>query len=557
MSLTSEQITIFFLSIAIMLFSARLFGEIFRRLKLAPIIGEIIAGIILGPTLLGSFFPSGYKWLFPADNIKIALDGIVNISVILLLLISGIEVDLSVVISHRKTAFFTSLLGIIVPFLFGFGFAYLFPDLMGIKKEEMRLVFALFIGTALSISALPVIARTLMDLNLFKTKPGMIIISSAMVNDLTGWLIFSFILGMMGSQKSGYGVWEVILFLFIFSVLVFLPGRKILNYLINLIQEKITYPGGILNFILIIGFIAAAFTEYIGLHGIIGAFVLGIAIGDSSALKEETKRVIRQFILNIFAPLFFVSIGLRINFITHWDTVIVLIVIALATSGKIIGCGLGAYLSGLDKREALTVAVGLNTRGTMEIILGLLALQVGLIHQTVFVALVAMALFTSLISAPLLKYFQKERMKISFADLIQPDLIFFSGVEDKIDVIKNLVAAIGRKIKIDEQKISVDILAREESNPTGIANYLAIPHTKAKIKKPIATITKHMVGLNFEASDNLPAKIIILLLIPENDNEMQLQLLSEIVRKFVDQKKVEALLGTESVDDFAGKLKKL
>jgi len=557
MLLTSEQISIFFLSIGIMLFSARLFGELFRRLKLAPIIGEIIAGIILGPTLFGSVFPSGYKFLFPVDNVKIAMDGIVNISVILLLLISGIEVDLSVVISHRKIAFFTSLLGIIVPFLFGFGFAYIFPDLMGIKKEEMRLVFALFMGTALSISALPVIARTLMDLNLFKTKPGMIIISSAMINDLTGWLIFTFILGMMGSQKVGYSLWEVILFLFIFSVLVFLPGRRILNYLINLIQEKISYPSGILNFILIIGFMAAAFTEYIGLHGIIGAFVLGIAIGDSAALKEETKRIIQQFILNIFAPLFFVSIGLRINFITNFDIEIILIVIILGTAGKMIGSGFGAYLSGLEKREALTIASGLNSRGTMEIILGLLALQVGLIHQAVFVALVVMALFTSLLSAPLMKYFQRERIKLSFTDLIQPDLIFFSGIEDKIEVIKDLVAAVGREIKINEQKTAGDILTIEESNPTGIANYLAIPHTRVKIKKPIAAIMKNSAGLDFEASDGLPSKIIILLLIPENENELQLQLLSEIVRKFEDQKKVEELLQTENIDDFANKLKKL
>ncbi|HEY6906877.1 MAG TPA: cation:proton antiporter, partial [Ignavibacteriaceae bacterium] len=412
MHLTSEQIAIFFLSVGIMLLSARLFGELFLRLKFAPIIGEILAGVILGPTVLGSIFPSGYDWLFPPDNVKIALDGIINISIILLLLITGIEVDLSIVISQRKIAFFTSLMGILIPFLLGFGFAYMFPDLMGIKTEDMRLVFALFMGTALSISSLPVIAKTLMDLNLFKTKPGMIIISSAMINDVIGWLIFSVILGMMGSREIGYELWEVILFLAIFIFLAFFPGRRILNHLINLIQDKISFPSGILNFILIIGFFAAAFTEHIGVHGIIGAFILGIAIGDSGALKEETNRIIQQFILNIFAPLFFVSIGLRINFITNFDIVIILIVIILATAGKLIGSGIGAYLSGSNKSEALTIAFGLNARGTMEIILGLLALQAGLIHQVVFVALVVMALFTSLLSAPMIKYFLKGKIKL-------------------------------------------------------------------------------------------------------------------------------------------------
>ncbi len=557
MQLTSEQITVFLLSIGIMLFSARLFGELFLRLKFAPIIGEILAGIILGPTIFGSVFPSGYEWLFPVGNVKIALDGIINISIILLLLITGIEVDLSIVISHRKVAFFTSLMGMVIPFILGFGFAYIFPDIMGIKKEEMRFVFALFMGTALSISSLPVIAKTLMDLNLFKTKPGMIIISSAMINDVAGWLVFSVILGMMGSQKIGYSLWEVVLFLFIFTFLVFLPGRRILNYLINLIQDKISFPGGILNFILIIGFFAAAFTEHLGIHGIIGAFILGIAIGDSAALKEETNRIVQQFILNIFAPLFFVSIGLRVNFITHFDIVIILIVIVLAIAGKMIGSGFGAYFSGSSKSESLTIASGLNSRGTMEIILGLVALQVGLIHQTVFVALVVMALFTSLLSAPMMKYFVKGKMKLSFNQLIQPDLILFSYAEDKTDIIKKLVAAVGKKIKIDEQNINIDILNREVYNPTGIANYLAIPHTKAKIKKPIAAIAKHSPGLNFEASDNLPSKIIILLLIPENENEIQLQLLSEIMKKFENQIKVEELLLAQSKEDFINKLKNL
>jgi mannitol/fructose-specific phosphotransferase system IIA component (Ntr-type) len=361
----------------------------------------------------------------------------------------------------------------------------------------------------------------------------------------------------MGSREIGYELWEVILFLTIFIFLAFLPGRRILNYLINLIQDKISFPSGILNFILIIGFFAAAFTEHIGVHGIIGAFILGIAIGDSGALKEETNRIIQQFILNIFAPLFFVSIGLRINFITNFDIIIILIVIVLATAGKLLGSGIGAYLSGSSKSEALTIAFGLNARGTMEIILGLLALQAGLIHQVVFVALVVMALFTSLLSAPMIKYFLKGKIKLTFSQLIQPDIILFSDAETKVDLIKDLVAAAGRKIKIDEQYIISDILNREESNPTGIANYLAIPHTRAKIKRPIAIIAKHSPGLNFESSDKLPSKIIVLLLIPENENETQLQLLSEIVRKFVDPVRVEELLLTRNKEDFINKLRLL
>lgn len=555
MQLSADQVVIFLISISVMLLFARLFGELFIRIKMPPIIGEIFAGIILGPTILGMLSPDFYNWLFPVDNVKIALDGIINLAIILLLLISGIEVDLSVVIRYRKTAFFTGIMGIVIPFIIGFSFSYLFPDLMGIKDEQFKFLFALFMGTALSISALSVIAKTLIDLNLFKTKAGMIIVSSAMFNDIVGWLIFSVILGMMGTSEFGFSVGKKILFIFLFIFVVFFLGRRILNWAINLIQEKVSYPGGILNFILIIGFLGAAFTEYIGVHGIIGAFILGIAIGDSSVLKEETQKIIHQFIINIFAPLFFVSIGLRINFIDNFNIVLILVVITLASFGKIIGCGLGAYWSGSNKRESLLIAFGMNSRGTMEIILGLLALQVGLIHRSVFVALVVMALFTSIIGTPLMKYLSKK--KISFKSLIDSEQVLFLSRENKNDTIKILVEAVSKNIKIDEEDIFKELINREELNPTGIANYLAIPHTKAKIEKPIVAVAKHSEGLNFEAADSIPSKIIVLLLIPKDENELQLQLLAEIANKFIDINKVNDLLNTGTREDFADMLKKM
>ncbi len=555
MHLTAQQIVIFLVSISTMLLFARLFGELFIRIKIPPIVGEILAGIILGPTVLGTIFPDIYKWLFTSGNVRIALDGLTNIAIILLLLISGIEVDLSVVIKNRKAAFVTGLMGIIVPFIIGFGFSYLFPELMGIKEEQYKFLFALFMGTALSISALPVIAKTLMDLRLFKTKAGLIIISSAMFNDIIGWLIFSVILGMMGASKSGFSITEIIIILFLFIIITFFIGRRLLNSAIKVIQEKTSYPGGIINFILILGFLGAAFTEYIGIHGIIGAFILGIAIGDSSVLREETKKIIHQFIINIFAPLFFVSIGLWINFIANFDIVLVLIIISLGVTGKIIGSGLGAYWSGSDKNESLLIASGLNSRGTMEIILGLLAFEVGLIHRTVFVALVMMALFTTLMSAPLIKYFSSK--KITFESLIKPGLVFLNLKQNKSEVIKNLVNALSRNFDIDTENVFREISIREEFNPTGIANYLALPHTKTKINMPAAAIAVHSTGLNFEAADNLPSKIIILLLIPEGQNELQLQLLSEIARKFRNRERVEEILQATKKEDFISLLKKL
>ena len=236
MQLTGSQITILLISISVMLFSAKLLGELFTKMKQPAIIGEIIAGVILGPTVLGIIFPSIFLQLFPKSyEISIALESFTTIAVILLLLISGLEVDLAMVLSQGKKAIYTSNMGLALPFVVGFGVSYFFPELMGIGEGGSIFIFALFMGTALSISALPVIAKTLIDLKIFKQEIGVIIISAAMLNDLIGWLIFSIILGLIGTNTSGFSTLETMIFIILFVVFFLTIGKKInmeINYLI-------------------------------------------------------------------------------------------------------------------------------------------------------------------------------------------------------------------------------------------------------------------------------------------------------------------------------------
>jgi Kef-type K+ transport system membrane component KefB len=557
MQLTSEQVAIFLLSISLMLFMAKLFGELFTKIKQPAIIGEIIAGVILGPTILGNISPEIFNLLFPSDNIlKIALDGITTLAVVLLLLVSGLEVDLSVVLKYRRTAIATSVIGIIVPFVMGFVISYLSPEFMGLTNPDMRVVFSLFIGTAIAISSLPVIAKILIDLKIFKTQIGFIIISAAMLNDIIGWLIFSVILGMTGQSEHGFTFTETLFLTIIFLFVVLLFVRRLTNKAIPWIQEKLTFPGGILNFILILGFIGAAFTEFIGIHAILGAFILGIAIGDSAHLKEGTREVIQQFITNIFAPLFFVSIGLRVNFIDNFELPIVLVLLVIAFVGKVTGCSLGARLGGLKKNDALAVGFGMSSSGAMGIIIGLLALQYGLIQGNVFVGLVIMALFTSMTSAPLMNFFLKR--KYSFDNLLKPELVFYTDVKSKEEIIHFLSDIAAKNLRLlNADEIGRDILERENSNPTGIANYLAIPHTRVKSSKPIIVAAINKDGIDFNSSDDIPSRIIFLLLTPVSENEMQLRILSEIVKKFRDKEKVEEMLQIKNEKEFVEKIKQI
>jgi len=556
MNLTVSEISIFLLVLSIMLFVARTLGELFRLFRQPNVIGEILAGIILGPTIFGALFPGLFNSLFiSSPNIQISLNGFTTIAVVLLLLVSGLEVDLAVALKQGRAAIFTSVLGILAPFIIGFLVAYSFPLFFGVQDEKMHLVFALFTGTALSITALPVVARTLMDLNIFKTDIGFLIIASAMVNDLIGWIIFSVILSMIGSNHNsfGFGATTGLIFLFLFFTLFI--GRKVIHKMLPFFQTRVSYPGGVLNFILIVGFIAAAFTEYIGIHAIFGAFIAGIAIGDSAHLKESTREIIQQFVTNIFAPLFFVSIGLRVNFIQHFDFAIVAIFLILAFAGKVIGCGLGAYLGGFKKNEALAIGFGMNSRGAMEIVLGVLALQYGLIQEKIFVALVIMALVTSISSAPFMNYFLRERKLHTFISLLKNKFLYFTKAPGRQEVISELVHLVSNETGFSRDSLFEEVWKREELIATGIANYLAIPHAKIDIKNPIAAIAVSQTGIDFEAPDGIPSKIIILLLTPSENNELQLQLLAEIANAFKDKNIIENILLSKDKDEFMNKLK--
>lgn len=406
--LAHNELIILLLSISAMLIISRIFAELGKRLKLPVVMGELIVGIILGPTILGMLFPDIFNFLFPlTGNVPIALDGIVSLSVIMLLFVAGMEVQLSLVLKQGKVAVYTSLFSMVIPFFTGFAVAWFFPEIFSISNDPApKLLFALFLGTALSISALPVIARILMDMNLFKTNIGMVIIASAMFNDLIGWLIFSFILSLTSTSINEHlSLWYTIAYIIGFGLFMLTIGKKIIDKSLPWMQTKLSWPGGVLSISLGICLLSAAFTEMINIHAILGAFIAGIAFGDSVHLREQAREIIHQFVTNFFAPLFFVSIGLKVNFIENFDPLIVAIVLVLAFVGKVFGASVGARIGGMSKRHSWAVGFGMNARGAMEIILGTLALNAGLISKPIFVALVIMALVTSLSSGPLMKRF--------------------------------------------------------------------------------------------------------------------------------------------------------
>ena len=403
-TLSHQDVVNLFLQLAAMLILARVFAEIARKINQPPVVGEILAGILIGPTILGNFLPEIHTYLFDTNvNSNLALDGFVQISVVLLLFIAGLEVELNVVWSQGKNAFRIAVFSMLIPIICGFILAFSFPEFLGLNIEE-PFVASLFFGLSISITALAVVARILMDLDIFKTQSGLLIIASAMIVDILAWIVFSIILSVSDSGQEGLGVFWTIFLTLGFTFFMLTLGKAVIGKTLPWINKNLAWPGGLLSLALATCFLAASFTEFIGIHAIFGAFIIGVALGDSEHLSERAKEILHQFINNIFAPIFFVSIGLKVDFVEGFDPIIVGVVVIVGLLAKMAGGYYGARLSGLPQWKSKLIGFGLNTRGSVDIILGLIALENGLIQEPMFIGLVILALISSIASGPLMKW---------------------------------------------------------------------------------------------------------------------------------------------------------
>ena len=403
--LSSDEVLSFLIIVSIILIASRVLGELFRKFKQPAVIGEILAGILLGPSLLGTVAPHIFEKIFSSQNgapFK-AFDGLAQIGIILLMFIAGVEVDLKQIRKVGKQAASISLMGLIFPFALGFGAVWFFYDKIFSAPSNIPLAIpAMFFGTALSITALSVIAKILLDLDILRSKIGNLVLTAAMIDDFLGWILFSIIIQLMkpGSENVFWSIGMVL----IYTVFILTIGRWLVDKIL-FIANKFLSEGGLITVIVCLCLLSAVYTEYLGVRGIFGAFLMGIAIGDSKFFPEHLQENLHQFVLNIIAPLFFASIGLRVNFIINFNIEIVAIILLIACFAKLIGAGIGARISGLSKNESYAVAFGMNSRGSQEIVLGTLALQAKIIDEPIFVGLVVMTIVTIVIAGPLMKYY--------------------------------------------------------------------------------------------------------------------------------------------------------
>lgn len=393
--------------VALLIGIGRGLGEVMQRIGQPSVIGELLAGLLLGPSLFGWVWPSAQAAIFPHEPAqKAMIEGIAQFGILLLLLLTGMEVDLKLVRKVGRPAFTISLFGIAVPFACGFLLGEFMPASL-LPTPDARLVAALFLGTALSISSVKIVAVVVREMNFMRRNVGQIIVASAIIDDTIGWIIIAMIFsiaaqGTLDLRSIGQAVLGTLLFL----AISFTVGRRLVFLLIRLANDHLVISSPVVTVILLLMSAMALITHLIGVHTVLGAFVTGVLVGESPILTRQIDERLRGLIASLFTPVFFGLAGLETDLTQLRTPGLVLFtagLIVIASIGKFAGALAGGTVGGLNRRESLALASGMNARGSTEVIIASIGLSMGVLSQTMFSMIVTMAILTTLAMPPMLR----------------------------------------------------------------------------------------------------------------------------------------------------------
>jgi Kef-type K+ transport system membrane component KefB/nucleotide-binding universal stress UspA family protein len=399
---------IFFAQIIVLMVVGRLLGEAMLRLRQPAVMGQLIAGLLLGPSLFGFLFPDLQHALFPKNaEQKAMIDAISQFGILLLLLLTGMETDLKLVRQTGRASLFASLMGIVIPFLCGVGLGEMLPDSM-LPDPEKRLITSLFLGTALSIASVKIVAMVVREMNFMRRVVGQVILASAIIDDSIGWIIVSIIfsLALHGSVET-MSLAQSIVGTIVFMIASLTIGRRAVFFAIRWVNDTFVSEFAVITAILVIMGVMALITNLIGVHTVLGAFVAGLLVGESPILTRHIDEQLRGIITAFFAPVFFGIAGLTADLTILADPKIAIFTVGLiliASIGKFTGAFLGAELGGLTKREGFALACGMNARGSTEVIIATVGLSMGALNQDLFTMIVAMAVLTTMAMPPTLRW---------------------------------------------------------------------------------------------------------------------------------------------------------
>jgi len=402
-SLGHHELLVFWIQLLTLYITARVLGFVARRFGLPAVIGELTAGLLLGPSFFGLLWPAGFDWFLPHDEVQSALLLAVSwFSAAFLLVVAGFETDLELIKRLGRAAVLVTVGSLTVPIIGGLVVGGFLPEEVFFGDSAERLVFTLFIGTSVAVSALAVVAKVLGDLGLMRRDVGQITIAVGMANDLVGWVILGVIAGLAASGNiSAIDVGSTVLGLAIFLVAALTIGQRVVDTGLRIARRDGTNLQGALTVAIGAMLVFGVITQGLGLEAVLGSFVAGVLLTRSRYQQIEGEHAIEDLTTVLFAPLFFSTAGLRLDLsllrgeALTWS----LILLAVAIFFKFGGTYLGARAAGLTGHEGMVLGAGLNARGALEIIIASVGLSLGVFNQTAFTAIVMIPLVTSLFAS--------------------------------------------------------------------------------------------------------------------------------------------------------------
>ncbi|HVQ91174.1 MAG TPA: cation:proton antiporter [Mycobacteriales bacterium] len=392
--MNTHQVVFLLLDLALIVMLARLLGAVAKRVGQPPVIGEILAGILLGPTLFGDAFSAA---LFPTD-IRPFLTALANVGIAVFMFVVGLELNGRLLRGRGPIAVTVSVSSILLPFSLGIGLAFY---LLRTHPAENRLGFLLFIGAAMSVTAFPVLARILTDRGITHTVLGGLALTCAAVDDVLAWSLLAVVVLMSGN--GGSEQWAIMLTPF-YLIVMFWGVRPLLR---RALTADVQLGSGHLTTVLAGALISAAVTEWLGLHFIFGAFLFGVVMprAGAEALRKAILERVAEFNSEVLLPVFFVVAGLKVQLsgIGLSGLGELGLILLVAIGGKFGGAYAGARLHHLPVRNSAALAMLMNARGLTELIILSVGLQLGVLDQSLYSIMVAMAVITTAMAGPLLR----------------------------------------------------------------------------------------------------------------------------------------------------------
>jgi Kef-type K+ transport system membrane component KefB len=422
------------LQIGVILVVARLVGLLFRKIHQPQVMGEMVAGILLGPSLLGWVAPGAFAALFPSESLGF-LSSLSQVGLLLFMFLVGLELDPKILKGRGQMAVVISNASITIPFFLGTLLAiYLYPRLSddGVAFTH----FALFVGIAMSITAFPVLARILAERRLLRSRLGIISIASAAVNDVTGWVILAAVVFLVRASDSALSLWVTLLGVVVYIGIMLFPVRRLLRRLEGMYERQGGLSQDVLAILLLFVLASSWVTEWLGIHALFGAFLAGAVLPKHPKFVHALTEKLNDTAVVLLLPLFFAFTGLRtsialVSGAEMWFYTLLIITVAIA--GKFGGASLAARASGLPWREAGAIGILMNTRGLMELVLLNIGLDIGVLSPALFTMLVLMALVTTFMTAPVLEWIYFSRVKPQEYAPLAPEAEVDMGVYEMIE----------------------------------------------------------------------------------------------------------------------------